>query len=160
VKLFKKLISDAKKTNIDRHCAVVEVGMGTSELFSKILDDVDMLCGVEISQKFINTSYEIHENLRREKDGKVKLVQGSADTLCDLLKHSPQFTELERQKFFDPEALRISCTVMNTFGILPDEIRSPVIQEMFKCSGPGGMVVAGCWHKDSLPTGYKQFYSQ
>jgi len=56
VKLFKKLIQDSKKTNANRNCAVVEVGMGTSELFSKILDDVDMLCGVELSQKFINTS--------------------------------------------------------------------------------------------------------
>jgi 16S rRNA A1518/A1519 N6-dimethyltransferase RsmA/KsgA/DIM1 with predicted DNA glycosylase/AP lyase activity len=56
VKLFQQLIKDAKKTKVDRHCAVIEVGMGTSELFSKILDDVDMLCGVEISQKFIDTS--------------------------------------------------------------------------------------------------------
>jgi len=56
VKLFKDLIADARKEKINRHCSVVEVGMGTSELFSKILDDVDMLCGVEISQKFIDTS--------------------------------------------------------------------------------------------------------
>ena len=31
---------------------------------------------------------------------------------------------------------------------------------MFKCSGPGGKLVIGCWHKDSLKTGYDEFYSQ
>lgn len=31
-------------------CAIIEVGMGTAELFSEVLDDFDMLVGVEISQ--------------------------------------------------------------------------------------------------------------
>lgn len=30
--------------------AIVEVGMGTAELFAKVLNDYDMLVGVEISQ--------------------------------------------------------------------------------------------------------------
>jgi len=50
------MIKQVKKTNAGKHCAIVEVGMGTSELFSKLLDDVDMLCGIEISQQFIDTS--------------------------------------------------------------------------------------------------------
>jgi len=37
--------------------AIVEVGMGTAELFSKVLDDFDMLVGVEISQQMIDCAY-------------------------------------------------------------------------------------------------------
>lgn len=29
---------------------------------------------------------------------------------------------------------------------------------MYKCSGSGGKVIVGCWHKDSLRTGYEEFY--
>jgi len=50
--------------------------------------------------------------------------------------------------------------VMNTFGIFPKEIRPDVIKEMYKCTGPGGTLVAGCWHKDELKTGFNQFYSK
>jgi len=160
VKLFKDLIADAKKENVNRHCSVIEVGMGTSELFSKIVDDVDMLCGVEISQKFINTSYDLHSNLNKHKDGKVKLIQGSANNLCDVIKNDGVFTETERDNFWNKDNLRLTCMVMNTMGILPKEIRGDVISEMYKCSGAGGKLVTGCWHKDELLTGYKQFYSQ
>lgn len=104
--------------------------MGTSELFSKILDDVDMLCGVEISQKFIDTSYEIHSNLNAHKNGKVKLIQGSANNLCDVIYSDASFTEDEKLKFWDKDNLRLTCMVMNTMGILPKEIRGEVIAEM------------------------------
>lgn len=49
---------------------------------------------------------------------------------------------------------------MNTFGILPTSIRSSCLTEMFLCAGSGGKVVIGCWHKDSLPVGFREFYSK
>ena len=48
VKLFKSLLQQIKKEH--EKCALIEVGMGTAELFSKVVDDYDMLVGVEISQ--------------------------------------------------------------------------------------------------------------
>ena len=47
IKLFQGILTDVKK-DYDK-VAIVEVGMGTAELFSKVLDDYDMLVGVEIS---------------------------------------------------------------------------------------------------------------
>lgn len=47
---------------------------------------------------------------------------------------------------------------MNTFGILPDFIRDQCLKEMMLCSGPGNKMVIGCWHKDTLRTGFKEFY--
>ena len=48
IKLFQSI-----KNNLDKEftkTAIIEVGMGTAELFSKVVDDYDLLVGVEISQ--------------------------------------------------------------------------------------------------------------
>ena len=79
VNLFQKMLVEVKKDY--SKVAIVEVGMGTAELFSKVLDDYDMLVGVEISQQMIDFAFQIHENLRQNKDGKVKLQLGNA---CEL----------------------------------------------------------------------------
>lgn len=63
IKLFQGILTDVKK-DYDK-VAIVEVGMGTAELFSKVLDDYDMLVGVEISQQMIDFAYQIHDNLRK-----------------------------------------------------------------------------------------------
>ena len=69
--------------------------MGTSELFAKICDDLEMLVGVEISPKFIEASYDLHENLATHKDGKVKLVNGNAMELCRVIASSNQFSDAD-----------------------------------------------------------------
>ena len=71
VKLFQDLLTDIKKEY--EKCALIEVGMGTAELFSKVVNDYDMLVGVEISQQMIDFAFQLHENLLKEKDNKVKL---------------------------------------------------------------------------------------
>ena len=53
--MFKDIVADIRKTH--NKVAIVEVGMGTAELFSKVLDDFDMLVGVEISQQMIDFAY-------------------------------------------------------------------------------------------------------
>lgn len=63
IKLFQGILTDVKK-DYDK-VAIVEVGMGTAELFSKVLDDYDMLVGIEISQQMIDFAYQIHDNLRK-----------------------------------------------------------------------------------------------
>jgi len=62
--------------------------------------------------------------------------------------------------FWANDTLRISCMCMNTFGILPDHIRVKAIEEMFRVAGPGGKMIIGCWHRESLRTGYEEFYSK
>lgn len=62
IKLFQEVRAELKDTY--EKFAIIEVGMGTAELFSKITDSYDMLVGVEISQQMINFAYQIHDNLR------------------------------------------------------------------------------------------------
>jgi 16S rRNA A1518/A1519 N6-dimethyltransferase RsmA/KsgA/DIM1 with predicted DNA glycosylase/AP lyase activity len=45
-------------------CALVEVGFGTAELQAKVMDDCDMIVGVELSQTMIDLAYKLHENLK------------------------------------------------------------------------------------------------
>lgn len=71
VTLFQKVLADVKKDY--EKVAIIEVGMGTAELFSKVLEDYDMLVGVEINQQMIDFAYQIHDNLRQNKDAKVRL---------------------------------------------------------------------------------------
>ena len=48
---------------------------------------------------------------------------------------------------------------MNTFGVLPDAIRKECISQMFECAGQRGMLIIGCWHKESLRSGYQDLYN-
>ena len=47
VDLYKQFSKDIKK-EYDT-CAIIEVGMGTAELFSKVYEEYDLLVGVELS---------------------------------------------------------------------------------------------------------------
>lgn len=154
-KLYQGLLEDIKKDY--EKVALVEVGMGTAELFSKVVDDYDMLVGVEISQQMIDFAYQIHDNLREHKDKKVKLQLGNACELNQVLTDSVYPADAE---FWQSKTARLTCMCMNTFGILPDFIRKECIKEMLLCAGPGGKMVIGCWHKDSLRTGFEKFYSK
>lgn len=62
VKFYQQILADMRK-DYDK-VALVEVGMGTAELFAKVADDYDMLVGVEISQQMIDFAYNIHDNLK------------------------------------------------------------------------------------------------
>jgi hypothetical protein len=95
--------------------------------------------------------------LQKEQDQKVKLICGNATELNKVLKDEAY---TEEHEFWSKSTFRLSCMCMNTFGILPDFIRGPVVQQMFLCSGPGGKLIIGCWHKDSLRVGFSDFYSQ
>ena len=63
-------------------------------------------------------------------------------------------------QFWQDSTFRLSCMCMNTFGILPESIRKECLRQMFECAGPKGMLIIGCWHKESLRTGYEDFYSK
>ena len=155
VNFFEEQIQSIKET-YDK-VALIEVGFGTAELQAKIMDDCDMVVGVELCQNMIDLAYKLHENLKEEENQKVKLLCGNATELMTVLKDKAYSGEHE---FWTKSTFRLTCMCMNTFGILPDFIRGPVIKQMFMCSGPGGKLIIGCWHRDSLRVGFQEFYSQ
>jgi SAM-dependent methyltransferase len=134
--------------------ALIEVGMGTAELFAKVLPEYDFLTGVELSQPMIDCAFKLHPHLRNDK---VKLIQGNATELVNVLK---QNYPVGSPSVFDDDTFRLVCMCMNTFGILPEHVRALAVAEMFRTAGPGGKIIIGCWHQDSLRTGYQEFYSR
>lgn len=116
-----------------------------------------MIVGVEISQQMIDFAYQIHANLKQHKDGKVRLQLGNAVELNQVLLKNVYAAD---EEFWAPTTARLTCMCMNTFGILPDFIRKECVKEMLLCAGPGGKMIIGCWHRDSLRTGFEQFYSK
>lgn len=109
-------------------CALVEVGMGTAELFAKTADSFDYLVGVELNQNMIDTALELHKNLRAMQGGKLHLQQGNAVELNHVIR---QNIFDESHEFWNDDTLRINCMCMNTFGILPPFVQKAAITEMF-----------------------------
>jgi hypothetical protein len=132
---------------------LVEIGFGTAELFRRMLDEFNLLVGVEISQEMVNCALHLHPELASPR---VHLFTGNATELISILAgHFPS-----EHAYWGRGTLRIVCLVMNTFGILPEHIRGQCLTQMFLCAGPGGKVVLGCWHKQALRTGFLEFYSR
>mmetsp|Transcript_35910 Transcript_35910/g.55136 ORF Transcript_35910/g.55136 Transcript_35910/m.55136 type:complete len:198 (-) Transcript_35910:469-1062(-) len=154
VDFFSEVAFKAKEE--EQKVAIVEVGMGTAELFSKVHDEYDYLAGVELSQTFVDCAFELHPHLRELQGGKVRLIQGNAVELGRVL--AQEFPH--KHEFWDTRTLRISCMCMNTFGIIPDFVRRKAVKQMFRVSGPGGRVIIGCWRKEGLRSGFNEFYSK
>lgn len=154
IALFKEIHAELKKSH--EKIAIIESGMGTAELFSKVLDDYEILVGVEISHKMIEYAYQFHQNLNAAKDGKLKLVQGDAAKLSQEIvdKCYPRDHE-----FWQKETFRLTCMCMNTFGILPPEIQGASLKEMMLVTGPGGKMIVGCWWRGAMESmGWPQLY--
>ena len=136
--------------------AIVEVGMGTAELFSKVVDDYDVVVGIDVAQPFIDLAYEIHPNLKAEAGKKCRLTQGNAVYLRKVLREKIFPTA---DDFWADSTHRLTCMCMNTFGIMPDFVRAACIKEMYLCSGPGNDMIVGCWYKPMLREGFEQLYT-
>ena len=155
VTLFKDIL-DQRPQTYDQ-CAIVEVGMGTAELFLKIAGSVDTVVGVEPSQPMIDLAFELHGELKELSGSKVHLVQGNAVELRSVIEHS---VYPRAHAFWSKKTLRLSCMCMNTFSNVPgDALKDAALREMFLCSGTGGFVIFGCWHSESLPQGYTGYES-
>jgi 16S rRNA A1518/A1519 N6-dimethyltransferase RsmA/KsgA/DIM1 with predicted DNA glycosylase/AP lyase activity len=60
IKLFKDISVEVKNSKNYKRSALIEVGFGTAELFSKVDKNYDMVIGVELSQSMIDCAMGIH----------------------------------------------------------------------------------------------------
>ena len=73
IELFKDIVAEVSKSGRFDSTAIIEVGMGTAELFSKVDGDFNMLVGVELSQGMIDLANALHPKFRNQ-DSKVNLL--------------------------------------------------------------------------------------
>lgn len=127
--------------------SIVEVGCGTAELFNVIAAEQKLTVGVEISKKMVDLAYETYPHLKAAETN-CNLIVGNATELNELIK--------DHELGENP----LCCMIMNTFGILPAEIRPKVVEEMWNVIADGGKLIIGCWAQAEMETGFESYYSQ
>lgn len=141
---FQHIFGDSKSASY------IEVGCGTAELAAKIHNLCRFSVGVEINPAMIDLARSLHPLLDANEDN--YLICGNATELNSII-NAKLPTE-----FWGTS--RIVSIMMNTFGILPKEIRQTVIDEMLEMAGADGKVVIGCWHSKQFPIGISEFYQK
>jgi len=127
--------------------SIVEVGCGTAELFNVIAAEQKLTVGVEICQGMIDLAHETYPHLKAPETN-CNLIVGNATELNELIKDQ------------EIGANPVCCMIMNTFGILPAEIRPKVVEEMWKVVADGGKLIIGCWAQAEMEHGFESYYSK
>jgi len=153
---FQDLYSDTINfiTEIGKHMklrghrvSLVEVGCGTGEFIRPIADHFRLSIGVDFNKPFIQFC---NENIPKGKEEKMQFVTGDA---CELV-------ELMRQKA--PKHIwsdtRIVACVGNTIGIIPNELKTRVYQQMAELAGDDGVLIVVYWNARSFGDACQNFY--
>jgi SAM-dependent methyltransferase len=140
---FMKTIAEHIKLGGSR-VSLVEVGCGTGEFLRAAAPDFRHVVGVDFNQEFIDFCKE-HDTPKRL--GGSKYIQGDACQLYDLLKEEFPKTQQRGSRgveFWDDT--RVVACVGNTIGIIPEELRPKVYEQMAEVAGNDGVVVMVYWN--------------
>jgi len=140
---FVQTIAEQIKFN-GRRASLVEVGCGTGEFVRANEHEFRTAVGVDFNEEFIAFC---KNNARARKVGSTQYFQGDACELNDLLKQKfPQRAARGRRgvEFWDDS--RVVACVGNTIGIIPEELRPRVYDEMAELAGRDGVLVMVYWN--------------
>jgi len=124
--------------------SLVEVGCGTGEFIRAAEKDFRTVVGVDFNKEFIDFCQE-HGTPR--KLARTHYLQGDACHLYDLLKDEfPRTPKLGSRgvEFWDDT--RVVACVGNTIGIIPEELRPQVYEQMAEVAGQDGVLVMVYWN--------------
>eukprot|EP00419_Tripos_fusus_P008566 CAMPEP_0172657004 /NCGR_PEP_ID=MMETSP1074-20121228/1806_1 /TAXON_ID=2916 /ORGANISM="Ceratium fusus, Strain PA161109" /LENGTH=339 /DNA_ID=CAMNT_0013472013 /DNA_START=71 /DNA_END=1090 /DNA_ORIENTATION=+ len=140
---FVKNIAEQIKLNGHR-VSMVEVGCGTGEFVRANEHEFRTAVGVDFNQEFIAFC---KTNAPARKVGSTQYFQGDACELNDLLKQKfPKCAARGSRgvEFWDDS--RVVACVGNTIGIIPEELRPRVYEEMAELAGKDGVLVMVYWN--------------
>jgi SAM-dependent methyltransferase len=140
---FVKTIAEHIKLG-GRRVSLVEVGCGTGEFVRAAADDFRTVVGVDFNKEFIDFC---KDNVVPRNIAKSRYLQGDACHLYDLLK--AEFPKAPKRgsrgiEFWDDT--RVVACVGNTIGIIPDELRPSVYEQMAEVAGSDGVLVMVYWN--------------
>jgi SAM-dependent methyltransferase len=118
-----------------KRVSLVEVGCGTGEFVRANTDDFRSVVGVDFNTEFIDFC---KEHVEPRNAAKSHYLQGDACQLTDLLKS-------ECKEEFWEDSKVVAC-VGNTIGIIPEELRPKVYQQMAEVAGKDGVIVMVYWN--------------
>jgi len=154
---FVKTIAEHIKLGGHR-CSLVEVGCGTGEFTREATDDFRTVVGMDFNKEFIDFCKE--HTLPRCQD-KSHYLQGDACELYDLLK--TEFPKTPKKgsrgvEFWDDT--RIVACVGNTIGIIPEDLRPKVYDQMAEVAGENGVLVMVYWNSRWFGDACLNFYNK
>jgi SAM-dependent methyltransferase len=132
-----------------KNCTFIEVGCGTGETIYSVMDASKYCIGVDINPKFIDWCCS---HCPKEYFSKTEFICGDATDLFNLLK--------EKVKFEIWNGPRVVACVGNTFGIMPNQIKEKIIDQMAEVAGSDGKVIFVYWNADYFADAIKNFYGK
>jgi len=127
-----------------KRVSLVEVGCGTGEFVRPAADDFRHAVGIDFNQEFIDFC---KENTEPRNAHKSHYLQGDACHLYDLLKTEfPQTPQKGGRGVEFWHDTKVVACVGNTIGIIPEELRPKVYEQMAEVAGPDGVVVMVYWN--------------
>lgn len=151
--LYRDSVSFAQKVLDEnggaKRASIVEVGCGTGEFLFPMMKHSKHIVGVEINPKFTTWC---QEHCPPSYEGHAQFICGDASKLHSLLK------EKAPPSMWD--TTRIVACVGNTFGIMSDELKNSIIQEMGKVAGPNGYVLIVYWNAEWFGHAIDNFYGR
>jgi SAM-dependent methyltransferase len=152
---FVKTISEHIKLG-GRRVSIVEVGCGTGEFVRSQADDFRTVVGVDFNKEFIQYCKEHTPDHHKEKS---HYLQGDATQLYEVLKSEFPKTPQKGSRgveFWDD--VRVVACVGNTIGIIPEELRPAVYDQMAGVAGKDGVVVMVYWNARWFGDAVLNFY--
>lgn len=125
---------------------LIEVGCGTGQFCRRLIDQVDRVIGVDISSRMLR-------ELANYLTPKMVLIEGDATRLSSILGSDQNSAEALTQA-----DRRVLACVMNTLGIMHNEVRRAVISEMAVTAGIDGLVFLAVFNAEHFECGVQDFY--
>lgn len=127
-----------------KRVSLVEVGCGTGEFVRSLVDDFRTVVGVDFNEEFVNFC---REQRTPRHLGKSHYLTGDATHLYSLLKSEfPKTPPLGARGVELWDDTRVVACVGNTIGIIPDELRGGVYEQMAEVAGNDGILVMVYWN--------------
>lgn len=134
---------------LHQHRILVEVGCGTGQFCRRLTGDALAVIGVDISTTML-------DRLAAQCGEELLLIHGDARFLSMLLAEHGTFLWLDEEGGAGP---LVAC-VMNTLGIMREQTRWDVLQQMGLTAGPRGRVFLAVFNGEHFARGIEDFYRQ
>merc|ERR1719201_1904822 len=133
-----------------RRVSLVEVGCGTGEFIRDTADSFRVAVGLDFNLQFIEYCKKC---IPKGRETKQRYIHGDACILMDEMeKHFPK----ENGLLWDD--VRIVACVGNTIGIIPQELKSKVYEQMLDLAGEDGILIMAYWNAKWFGDAVQNFY--
>lgn len=133
-----------------RRVSLVEVGCGTGEFIRDTAESFRVAVGLDFNSHFIQYC---KQNIPKGREKKHRYIHGDALKLvAEMRKHFP---EEEGLLWSD---VRIVACVGNTIGIIPQEMKAKVYEQMLDLAGEDGILIMAYWNAKWFGDAVLNFY--